>query len=94
MPIIVDCPAQSGQDAINLPAMLHFISTGLPPDAQVFMTYEADVPEEFDLRIDLTEPRSLLTESEYAENAEFVLPRLALMQRALLEKSLSPSPIS
>jgi|SRR5579862_7797683 len=94
MPLIVDCPAQSGQDAINLPAMLRFISTGLPPSAQVFMTYEADVPQEFDLRIDLTGPRSLLIESEYPATAELIFPKLALMQRALLERLQPPSPAS
>jgi hypothetical protein len=86
LPIIVDCPAQSGQDAINLPAMVHFISTGLPPGAQVFMTYEADVTEDFDSRITLTGARGLLVESEYAENAQLILPKLQSMQKALLEK--------
>jgi hypothetical protein len=87
VPIIVDCPAQSGQDAVNLPAMLHFISTGLPPDAQVFVTHEADVAENFDARISLTVPYSLLQESEYAENAELILPKLQLVHKALLEKA-------
>jgi len=93
VPIIVDCPAQSGQDAVNLPAMLHFISTGLPPDAQVFVTYEADFAEKFDSRISLTVPYSLLLESEYAENAEIILPKLQLMQKALLEKSQAKQPL-
>jgi len=86
LPLVVDCPAQSGQDAVNLPAMISFISTGLPPDAQVLMTYEADVPDEFDARINLTEVRSLLLESEYAENADSILPKVAVMQRSLLDR--------
>jgi predicted nucleic acid-binding Zn-ribbon protein len=68
-PLVVDCPAQSGQDIVNLPAMIRFISTGLPLDAQVIMTYEADVPDEFDHRINLIGKQSLLVESEYTENA-------------------------
>ncbi len=93
MPTIVDCPAQSGQDVVNLPAMLHFISTGLPPEAQVFMTYEADVAEEFDERIRLAGSRALLVKSEYETNAEFLLPKLALMQKSLLEKSQAIQPL-
>ena len=65
LPIIVDCPAQSGQDTVNLPAMIRFISTGLPAEAQVLMTYEADVPDQFDRRINPTTRNSLLQESEY-----------------------------
>jgi len=87
IPVIVDCPAQSGQDTVNLPAMIRFISTGLPPDAQVLMTYEADVPDEFDKRMNLTERNSLLLESEYADNAAVILPLVDSMQRALLNRT-------
>jgi hypothetical protein len=93
VPIIIDCPAQAGQDMVNLPAMLHFISTGLPDDAQVFVTYEADVAEEFDARITLTEPYSLLLESEYAESGDMIFPKLQSMQRALLGKSEPNQPL-
>lgn len=89
IPLIVDCPAQSGQDTINLPAMINFVSTGLPPDAQVLMTYEADVPDEFDNRIKLTERSSLLLESEYADNAAVILPLLDSMQQALLTSTVT-----
>jgi hypothetical protein len=86
-PIIVDCPAQSGQDTVNLPAMIGFISTGLPADAQVLMTYEADVPDEFDRRINLTERNSLLLESEYAESSAVILPLVTRMQQAILTRT-------
>lgn len=89
IPVIVDCPAQSGQDTVNLPAMIKFISTGLPPDAQVLMTYEADVPDEFDNRINLTERNSLLLESEYADNATVILPLVDRLQQALLTSTAS-----
>lgn len=90
LPLIVDCPAQSGQDAVNLPAMIRFISTGLPPDAQVLMTYEADVPDQFDHRINPTVAYSLLDETEYEENAEVVVPLLNAMTQALLSRTMSP----
>src|SRR6185437_16191534 len=89
IPLVVDCPAQAGQDTVNLPAMIRFISTGLPPDAQVLMTYEADVQDEFDRRINPTTRNSLLLESEYAENAAILLPLLNSMQQALLTRTLN-----
>ena len=41
----------------------------------------------------MTVPYSLLLESEYAENAEIILPKLQLMQKALLEKSQAKQPL-
>lgn len=87
LPIVVDCPAQSGQDAKNLPAMLHFLSVGLPPNAQVFVTHESDVKEQFDRRIELSEARSLLSSSEFESAAANMLPKVEQMQQALLKQS-------
>jgi len=87
LPIIVDCPAQSGQDAKNLPAMLHFLSVGLPPGTQVFVTHESDVHENFDRRIELTEERSLLLPDQYESVAKSVLPRLGELQKTLLQQN-------
>ena len=87
LPIVVDCPAQSGQDAKNLPAMLHFLSVGLPPNAQVFVTHESDVQEQFDRRIELSEARSLLLPVEFELVSSSVLPKVAQMQKALLQQS-------
>lgn len=87
LPIIVDCPAQSGQDKVNLPAMIHFISSGLPSDAQVLLTYEEDVSEEFDARHDFDTPYSLLLESEYDDVAEAVLPKAQTMFSSLLRRA-------
>jgi hypothetical protein len=93
LPIIVDCPAQSGQDPVNLPAILHFISTGLPPDAQVLLTYELDVEEKFDQRIPLDVAYSVLRESEYDEVAGSILPKMEMMQKALLQRARTDSPM-
>jgi hypothetical protein len=87
LPIVVDCPAQSGQDAINLPAILHFLSVGLPPHAQVFVTHEGDVQEQFDRRIELMEARSLLSADEFESVSINVLPKLEQMQQALLRQT-------
>jgi hypothetical protein len=87
LPIVVDCPAQSGQDTVNLPAMLHFISTGLPSDAQVLLANEADAEEEFDKRIKFDLKFSLLLESEFDEVAGAILPKMQLMLSALLQRT-------
>jgi hypothetical protein len=92
LPIVVDCPAQSGQDPVNLPAILHFISTGLPADAQVLLTYELDVEEKFDQRIPLDVAYSVLLESEYDEVAGSVLPKMEMMNKALLQRARTDHP--
>lgn len=92
LPIVVDCPAQSGQDLVNLPAILHFISTGLPADAQVLLTYELDVEEKFDKRISLDAAYSVLRESEYDEVASSILPKMEMMQKALLQRVRADRP--
>jgi hypothetical protein len=86
VPIVVDCPAQSGQDTVNLPAMIHFVSTGLPSDAQTILTFEGDVDEKFDNRIELDTAFSLLLESQFEEVGSAILPRVEAMQRSLLQR--------
>jgi hypothetical protein len=92
LPIVVDCPAQSGQDPVNLPAILHFISTGLPSDAQVLLTYELDVEEKFDHRIALDAAYSVLQETEYDEVAGSILPKMEMMHKALLQRDRTAYP--
>jgi rubrerythrin len=87
VPVVVDCPAQSGQDTTNLPAMIRFISTGLPADAQILLTFEADVPDEFDKRIEFDSAFSLLLEAEYDQVGSSIFPKLEAMQVALLQKA-------
>jgi hypothetical protein len=85
IPVIVDCPAQSGQDEFNMPAIMTFLSTGLPPDSQLLVTHESDVSDAFDNRIVLDRPYSILYESEYESVATAILPKLEAMQSALLK---------
>jgi hypothetical protein len=91
-PIIVDCPARSGQDKVNLPAMLHFISTGLPADAQLFLTDEDDVSEQFDSRIEFDKKYSLQSESEFEEVAGLITPMMHMKQSALLQRPETGQP--
>jgi hypothetical protein len=92
VPIIVDCPAQSGQDKVNLPAMLKFISTGLPAEAQVLLTYEDDVAEEFDSRLKFDKQYSLLTESEFEQVSGSIMPKMQMMRSALLQRTQTAQP--
>jgi hypothetical protein len=77
---------------VNLPAILHFISTGLPSDAQVLLTYELDVEEEFDHRIPLDAAYSVLQETDYDEVAGSILPKMEMMHKALLQRDRTAHP--
>lgn len=48
VPIVIDSPNQQGQDEINLPAILEFISKSLPQSAQVIVGSEIPTPQTFD----------------------------------------------
>jgi hypothetical protein len=72
--------------------MLHFISTGLPADAQVLLTYEDDVSEEFDSRIEFDKKYSLLLESEFEEVTGLISPMMHMMQSALLQRPQTGQP--
>jgi hypothetical protein len=89
IPVIVDCPAQSGQDEFNMPAIMTFLNTGLPPNSQLLVTHESDVSDVFDKRIYLDRPYSILYESEYESVAPAILPKLEAMQSELLKTKMS-----
>jgi hypothetical protein len=89
IPVIVDCPAQSGQDEFNMPAIMTFLSTALPPNTQLLVTHESDVSDAFDKRIHLDRPYSILYESEYESVAPAILPKLEAMQSELLKTKMA-----
>jgi len=65
-PIIVDSPNQQGQDKDNLPKLINFIIKKQPKDSQLILGLEELPENDFNLyKIELTEKRSLLQESEY-----------------------------
>lgn len=84
MPLVIDCPNQQGQDAQNLPRIIDFLSSRLPASAQVIVTFEGDVPNKFDRRIELTHPRQLLSEAEFPDVFVELDGMLAAMNAALL----------
>ncbi len=84
IPLVVDCPNQQGQDAHNLPVIIAFLSSKLPQSSQVIVTFEKDVSEYFDKRIELVGERSLLIENEYAAVKSDLDPLFDRMQQDLL----------
>ena len=90
IPFVIDCPNQQGQDANNLPIIVNFIATKLPQTAQIIVTFENDVADHFDKRIELKEPRGLLLEEEFpAVTAELGI-LVDAMQHDLLSQAVEP----
>lgn len=85
IPLVIDCPNQQGQDSQNLPRIIEFLSSRLPSNAQVIVTFEGDVPNKFDHRIELTQPHKLLQEDEFADVFGELDGMLAIMNYALLK---------
>lgn len=67
MPLVVDAPNQQGQDQINLPKVISFLSGKLPPGAQLILSSEIDTNFPFDRKFKLTEQYKLLSESGFDE---------------------------
>lgn len=67
VPLVIDSPNQQGQDAINLPKVIKFVSEKLPEDAQMILGSEIDSDYPFDKKIELYEPYSLLSSLFFAD---------------------------
>ena len=83
IPLVIDSPNQQGQDNINLPIVLKFISNNLPKHSQIILGSEIDTEDEFDKRIHFDKPYSLLQEDEYESVESIVNPLLDLMHAKL-----------
>jgi oligoribonuclease (3'-5' exoribonuclease) len=81
-----DSPNQQGQDKVNLPTILKFISEHLPKDSQIILGSEIDAEHFFDKRIMLNIPYSLLLEEEYEQVNKVINPRVDLMYAQLKAK--------
>lgn len=72
VPLVIDSPNQQGQDDINLPKVIQFISEKLPASAQLILGSEIDTEHHFDKKIVLDAPYKLLEEKFFEEaDAEF-----------------------
>lgn len=65
VPLVIDSPNQQGQDDINLPKVIEFVSTKLPENTQVILGSEIDVSYEFDSKTVLDRPYQLLDEESF-----------------------------
>jgi hypothetical protein len=88
IPLVIDCPNQQGQDAKNLPAIITFIATRLPSSAQAIVTFESDVPDHFNKKLELIDPRGLLREDEFVTVSDMLNPMVDVMQQTLLLQAL------
>lgn len=89
VPLVVDSPNQQGQDDINLPKVLAFLSESLPISSQVIVGSEIDTPHPFENRISLSSAYRLLEESQYEAVFGLVGPLLSKMQESLSGSAVS-----
>jgi len=83
IPIVIDSPNQQGQDNINLPKVIKFISEKLPAGAQLILGSEIDTEHAFDKRILLDAPYKLLDEQFFEEADAELSPLETLMYLGL-----------
>lgn len=84
VPIVIDSPNQQGQDDINMPIVLGFISENLPSDSQVILGSEVDTDHIYNNKIILDKPYSLLLEEEY-ERVKLIVDPLSDVMLAKLQ---------
>lgn len=82
VPLVIDSPNQQGQDYINLPKVISFLSDKLPQEAQLILGSEIDTDQSFDQKIELTEQYKLLSESDFDEAEATIGPLVAAMYGA------------
>lgn len=79
IPLVVDSPNQQGQDHINLPKVISFLSGRLPRGAQLILGSEIDTDIPFDRKIELTEQYKMLSESDFDEAEVTLGPLVSAM---------------
>lgn len=87
VPLVVDSPNQQGQDDINLPKVIQFLSEKLPGNAQLILGSEIDTDKSFDRKIEFDAPYRLLDETFFDEADAILAPLLRSMYSTLQEPS-------
>jgi len=67
IPLAIDSPNQQGQDDLNLPKVIEFVSTKLPQNTQLILGSEIEVDYPFDQTTILNRPYQLLDEDFFDE---------------------------
>lgn len=86
VPLVIDSPNQQGQDDINLPKVIQFVSEKLPAAAQLILSSEIDADHTFDKKIVLVQPYRLLEEDGFDDAVEEIGPLETLMYLGLKSK--------
>lgn len=95
VPLVIDSPNQQGQDIVNMPRVLTYLTSDLPSRAQVIVGSETDTELAFDSKLVLTEPYKLLRESEFSSTQLLLDPLVERMHEAIQAQSTtseSPTP--
>lgn len=79
IPLVVDSPNQQGQDDINLPKVIRFLSEKLPQCSQLILGSEIDTEHPFDNTIRLDDQYKLLTEASFDEAETLLTPLVTAM---------------
>jgi hypothetical protein len=91
IPLVVDSPNQQGQDDINLPKVLSFLTERLPAGAQLIVGSEIDSDQVFDKKIVFEEPYKMLRDDAANEAATLLDPMVKAMHDAIKKSKPSPS---
>jgi hypothetical protein len=83
VPLVVDSPNQQGQDNVNLPKVIQFLSEKLPQNAQLILGSEIDTDKPFDRKIELDAPYKMLDENCFDESDSVLTPLMKSMYLAL-----------
>lgn len=83
VPIVIDSPNQQGQDDLNLPKVIEFVSSKLPDNTQLILGSEIDTTFKFDKKIWFDVPYQLLNEETYEEAVSMVDPLIQAMYDGL-----------
>jgi len=86
IPLVVDSPNQQGQDDLNLPKVIEFVSTKLPRNTQLILGSEIEVDYPFDLKIVLDRPYQLLDDDFFDEAEAEMEPLVRAMFSAIMMK--------
>lgn len=83
IPLVIDSPNQQGQDIINMPKVLEYLTSHLPNRAQVIVGSETDTDLTFDNKLVLDDPYKILKESEFLAIQSLLDPLVAKMHEAI-----------
>jgi hypothetical protein len=90
VPLVIDSPNQQGQDEINLPKVIKFVSEHLPSNAQLILGSEIDTDHLFDRKIVLDQPYKLLDEQFFEAAEAEIGPLETLMYLNIKLKVIAP----